>query len=179
MLLFALVIPLQTASQESPTQTPVPKSSEMSTYSLCYFSEVYQQDGWRMPGVVGAAPKGIRMSLTNIPGVFVTDLKAGKSDLKWTILACSRDIPGRLLARPKPVRVLKMERYDFKGKVFAYEADYEPQIVEDGVPHRTLEFVPVIFYDIDGSGLFRVMRYRRIVPPWSLEVPEWAKKSSP
>jgi hypothetical protein len=112
------------------------------------------------------------------PGFFATPLKAAKSDLRLIMLGCSRDVPDRLVVRIVPVRVLEMWRLDFNGKVFAYGVQYEPQSESGGVLHRTLEYVQLIFYDVDGSGRFTVMRNQPTRLFQSLKIPEWAKRTS-
>jgi len=155
----------------------------------CGFSEVYQRDGWRIAGLSGATDGGPRAALTlhtegkedeSKQGIFVTSLNAGKLDLRLTVLQCSQDFPARLVIRVVSVRVLEMWRFDFDGKIFAYGARYEPQTVpRRGVPHSTLEYVQVVFYDVDGSGRFTVMQYQNSRLFQSLEVPEWAKGTNP
>jgi hypothetical protein len=143
---------------------------------LCRFSEVYRREGWKIPGVSGAAPKGRRLALENLPGTFVTYLVAGKSEERIVLPDCQRD-SGRLTIREIPVRVLALSRVDFNGKVFAYTASYEPQTVLNGVPHRSMEVVQIVFYDVDGSGRFPIMKYDMqglfINSP---DVPDWAKR---
>jgi hypothetical protein len=144
---------------------------------LCRFSEVYRAEGWKIPGVSGAAPKGGRLALQNLPGTFLTDLVPGKSDQRMVLPNCQQDFPGRLAIREAPVRVLAMSRVDFNGRVFAYTARYEPQTLVNGVPHRSMEFVQVVFYDVDGSGRFTVMKYdMQGLFLNSPDVPEWAKR---
>jgi hypothetical protein len=94
---------------------------------------------------------------------------------------CSQEIPGRLDMPAVTVRVLKMQKVDFNGKVFAFVVDYEPQFMENGVPHGTLGFVQVVFLDVDGSGRFTVMRYNlplRKTFLFSPDIPEWVKRAS-
>jgi hypothetical protein len=172
---FAIVAPSLTFSQALPTQPAVSKSLN----NRCEFSEVFENEGWKIPGVVGATANGNRASVVQFPGVFVTKLNAGTSALKLIAPECVDDTPGRLALRIRSVRVLEMLRLDFNGKVFAYAAEYEPQANEKGISHRTLEFISVIFYDVDGSGLFKVMKYDYHGPFHSLEIPQWAKKPSP
>ena len=174
IFLFVLVFPSFTASQDLPAQPSVSKPAD----KRCDFSEIFRYEGWKIPGLKGATPKGNRVDLARFHGVFATELNAGKSDLILVAPECVDNTPGRLAVRTWPVRVLELWRFDFNGKVFAYAADYEPQSIVDGIPHQTLKLVSVLFYDVDGSGLFKIMKYDSPGPIHSLEVPEWAKKSS-
>jgi hypothetical protein len=171
LLLFLLLIS-QTAFQDLRAQLPTSESTEKH----CNFSEVYREQGWTIPGASGAVPKGDRLTLSNIPGVFVTEMNAGKSDLSLMLFACPQDFPGRLTVRTSPVRVLAMSKFDFKGRVYAYAAQYEPQVVVNGSPQRSLGFVQVIFYDVDGAGLFKVMKFEYLHLLQAVEPPEWTKK---
>jgi hypothetical protein len=141
---------------------------------------MFRSEGWKIPGVSGAVPKGKPLTLASVPDVSVTNMEAGKSNQNLLLPVCSRDFPGRLVIRAAPVRVLAMSRVDFKGKVFAYTAQYEPQTEVGGTPHRSLEYTQVVFSDIDGSGRFAVMKYDQqgsfLRSP---EVPEWAMRAAP
>jgi hypothetical protein len=152
-------------------------SSEPSE-KQCGFSELFRPEGWKIPGISGAVPKGKAFALASVPSISILDMQAGKSDRNLLLPMCSRDFPGRLIIRATPVRVLAMSRVDFKGKVFAYTAQYEPQTEADGVPHRSLEYTQVVFYDVDGSGRFSVMKYdMKGLFLRSPDVPEWAMRA--
>ena len=184
-LVFLLVaMTLQAASQD---QSSAHVQRPWSSKEECGFSEVYQQGGWKIPGLSGAVPKeprvplvfhteGMEASVT--PGIFATSLHAGKSDLQLTILQCSRDLPDQLVVRIVPVKVLEMWRLDLDGRVFAYGVRYEPQLASGGALHGSLEYVQVIFYDTVGSGHFASMRYQNAHLFQSLNVPGWAKRPS-
>jgi hypothetical protein len=174
-LSILLVIPFLLVCADTPAQL---RSSE-PTEKQCGFSEMFRSEGWKIPGVSGAVPKGKPLALASVADVSVTDMEAGKSNLNLLLPVCSRDFPGRLVIRAAPVRVLAMSRVDFRGKVFAYTAQYEPQAELGGAPHRSLEYAQVVFYDIDGSGRFAVMKYDMqgsfLRSP---HVPEWAMQAS-
>lgn len=179
---FLITMTLQAASQDhSPAQVQRSWSSE----EKCGFSELYQWEGWKIPGLSGASSKEARVPLVShtegVEGnvtseIFVTPLNAGKSDLQLTVLQCSRDFPDRLVVRFVRVKALEMWQFDFNKKVFAYGVRYEPQIATGGIPHGTLEYLQVIFYDIDGAGRFTAMRYQNTRLFQSLKVPEWVKR---
>lgn len=153
----------------------------------CSFSGVYQQGGWTIPGLSGAIPSGPRASLVyrvdgiedpRVAGVFSTTLRAGNAHSNLTLLRCSPDASGQLIARFLPVKVLEMRRFDFNGKVFAYGINYEVELMGPGGLRGSLEYVPVVLYDTDGSGHFTLLKYATGSMFRSLEVPEWAKKPS-
>jgi hypothetical protein len=151
----------------------------------CGFSEMYRPEGWKIPGRSDAVPKSERMSLKTSPGgvvegVFVTEMKA-KSISNLLLPECSHESPGRLSLSSVTVRVLKMWKVDFNGKVFAYVVDYEPQFIQSGHPHPTLCFVSVVFIDVDGSGFFKVLRYNLPLQKsflFSPDIPQWARQAS-
>jgi hypothetical protein len=175
MLLSTLVSTTPVADLSA--QLPGSKAGD----NRCQFSEMFRQDGWKIPGALGAVPKGTRLALSTspggaVPGVFVTEMEAGKSLSNLLMPTCWPDLSGRLIIRETPVRALQMSRVDYEGRVFAYVVCYEPQSKEDGSPRRTLGFVQVVFLDVDGSGSFTVMRYDyRGLFLASPDVPEWAK----
>lgn len=112
-----------------------------------------------------------------VEGVFVTEMKA-MSITNLLLPRCSQESPGRLSLTSVAVRVLKMRRVDFNGKVFAYVVDYEPQITESNGTHRTLCLLSVVFMDIDGSGLFKLLRYNGTLRKsflFSPDIPQWAR----
>jgi hypothetical protein len=156
---FCLVVSLALAI--IPSNRPIAKAAEITTpsNSACQFSEVYQQRGWRAPGLAGAKPKGPPLAVEGRPGAFITDLNPGNSREDFALLACSEDIPGRLSLRFQPVKVLSLSRIEFDGKVYGYYAEYEAQMVTNGYRQQSLEFVRIIFSDGDGSGKFKVLRY--------------------
>jgi len=71
-----------------------------------------------------------------------------------------------------------MRRFDFNGKVFAYGINYEVELMGPGGLRSSLEYVPVVFYDTDGTGHFTLLKYATGSMFRSLEVPEWTKKPS-
>lgn len=165
-----------------------PKGVDSST---CAFSEIYRKTGWRIPGVVGSQEARLesmemqvpgfppsekspiaRAALSTMPGVFVTRMKAGDSNLEIELPYCSLSEPGRLVVgETKAVTVEHLWKFDFNGKVFAYGLDY---VVRTNPP--SLAFGQVLFYDRDGTGIFSVAKRPKPSLFRSLEVPEWAKR---
>jgi hypothetical protein len=149
----------------------------------CSFSEIYQQKGWTIPGLRGAAPSGVRRALTVPPveggavsGVFSTPLKAGTTDPDLPVFKCSHQNPGRLTVQNLWVRALEMERIDFQGRVFAYTVDYEVKVKEAGKLISTLDEVSVTFYDVEGKGAFSLMRYKTLDNSRELLIPDWVRR---
>jgi hypothetical protein len=163
---------LQVTAHEGQTAQPPSGSAEKS----CGFDEVYQYEGWKIPGLAGSSPTKIGYIFPNAPGVTATRLTPGRTYTYLVILNCWSPGQGRLRYRRMPVKVLEMWRYDCQGKVFAYAAQCEPQSVYGGQYHSLLELVDVLFYDLDGSGKFVSMRYTIGILPKAPEVPEWVKR---
>jgi hypothetical protein len=151
----------------------------------CRLSGVYRKDGWEIPGLVNAT-ESKRMPLSYKrngveqpmpPGLSVTVLKPSKAEsYLFSQTKCqppkSQDPPE---GYQKPIKVLKLWRFDVGGRVFAYGLEYEPQSVERGARVDTLCFGTVMFMDTDGSGRFTIMKqWRSLYTP--VEVPNWAKR---
>jgi hypothetical protein len=152
-----------------------PEARQESDGHLCRFDSVSHFGGWTVPGLVGSAPTDVRRTFPNAPGLTALRLRPAKTSVKLAILRCSRRASGRIDFELTLVKTLELWRCEFRGRIFAYAASYEPQHIEGGERRGTLGFVPVIFYDIDGSGKFSIMRYPGGTLLDALEVPEWAK----
>jgi len=182
VLLFALTVDVA-AQDRSSAQVPGSLAGEQR----CGFAELYQSEGWSIPGLPGAQPKAPRVAVEfrkegveDIvrPGFFATSLKAVATEKRLLVLKCSQEAPGRLAVRNVHVKVLELWQFDVKGKVFAYGVRYEPQYESGGTLHRSLEYVQVIFYDTDGSGRFTAMSYQSANLFQSVKIPEWVKRST-
>jgi len=151
-----------------------------ATNGSCSFREVYKGDGWQLPGLAGAVPdggpEGRGVVDPYVPGVVVKRMKPGKADGLLVTIGCDNEGIGRLVYSAMPVSVMEMWRYEFGGMVFAYSIVYEPYEVFQGKRRPIPAYDPVALYDIDGSGVFRIMRHEepgRMV--LNVEVPQWVK----
>lgn len=145
--------------------------------ATCSFSEVYAKGGWTIPGLEGAKPQH-RQEWNNKPGFAITQLLPGNAE---TFISpdvwCPYDQPGRLDIYNRPIRVMILASWDYKGKVFGYAVSYALQNVERGVRTELGAASTVQFLDIDGSGRFTVMRHLSgisdpFVPPM---IPSWVQ----
>lgn len=77
----------------------------------CSFREVYNKDGWPIPGVEKA--KVLSVSQWERDGVtFQTEyLQPRNREALLMIVGCSAEIPGRLRVEARAVNVLKLLRY--------------------------------------------------------------------
>jgi len=154
--------------------SPQPALSDRAE-TRCGFSEVFQWDGWKIPGLRGASQTKERYVFPDAPGVTASRLVPGRSVTKLPILRCASSSSGRIEFRLRYVKVLELWRCEYHGRVFAYAAEYEPQVMEKGILHPLLESVLVLFYDLDGTGEFASMRYASGLLFKALDVPDWVK----
>lgn len=141
--------------------------------SLCSFSEVYRKDGWVIPGVEGARIKGQRMAFNNLPGVYVTMLEPVTSESTITDVWCSGDHNGRIEVEDRSIRILNLWSFDLGGRKFAYGLSYGVDVINNGKRVPVGASAALMFYDVDGSGRFKVLRGAQfpfvpdIVPDWA------------
>ena len=142
----------------------------------CDFSSLLNLKGWTIPGVDGAVADSERAKY-EVPGVdgtaYVTMMKPGSKPATVTQVLCSKLRSGVTEIRWLDIRVMKLWRFDIEGKVFAYgvsgawlaSKDQTGDLVELGSASN------VLFYDLDGSGKFVLMRTAGF--PFVPEVPRW------
>src|ERR1700720_1411174 len=141
----------------------------------CSFSEIYREDGWTVPGVAGAKVKGQRARFSNIPGVSVTVLIPVESESTVTGIWCPPDHAGRLEIEERPIGILNLWFFVFEGRVFAYGISYGKEVIQNGTRVPIGSSLAAMFYDVDGSGHFKVRKWSRypFMPDF---VPDWVKK---
>jgi hypothetical protein len=143
----------------------------------CRFSGLYNEEGWQVPGLIGAteaAPRArLRVNGADSP-VFVTKLKPGGTGF-LTSVSCGQDVPGALTVRTRAVEALQLWRADINGKVFAYDvvAGYITTPDELGKYRSVGTSWEVAFYDVDGRGRFRVMKHSP--HQFAFDTPPWVK----
>jgi hypothetical protein len=150
----------------------------------CSFAEIYSKAGWSIPGLDRATVKNPRARLTNLPGVFVTILQPGEPETTFQRIGCSREHVGRLEIEKEPVKILELWSYDFDGRVFAYRISFAREAVSDGVRSELAAASTVFFYDMDGHGVFTILRnvgggldaYRPMVPDWTNNIQRKTKE---
>lgn len=143
----------------------------------CMFSEVYRKAGWAIPGIPAAAVKNksSRQPYGEMAGVFVTTLKPNPVETAVTVLWCSRDDNGRLQIDDEPVGIISLWAFDFNGQIFAYSVRYVMESILQGERRPLGGESQVIFYDLDGSGRFTLMKGPG-GPRVPTFIPDWVKK---
>jgi hypothetical protein len=92
-------------------------------------------------------------------------------------LHCSPDMPGTTQIQAVDVEVLELWKFDVDGRVFAYGVtaglmgrDKTGKLIRLGTAEDKL------FYDMDGSGKFPLMKNADF--PFHIEVPKWVLRAS-
>jgi hypothetical protein len=127
-----------------------------------------------------AAPakgKNPRKPYSDIPGVFATRLVPKQTETTITVLWCSRDDVGRLQIENEPIGVISLWAFDFDGHVFAYSVRYVMEWISKGSRRQLGGESQAIFYDLDGSGHFTLMRGPG-GPCVPTVIPDWVKKGT-
>jgi len=151
LIASALVIAIGAASAQQPS--PIQKPETQAAPPTCSFSEIYNKDGWTVPGVDGAKVKQ-RAKFTNMPGVFVSILEPLETETNMTEVVCDRNHPGRLEIEDAPIVILALWSFDFGGKVFAYRISYGCEAMDHGKRDHLACSSTAFLYDVDGSGNF-------------------------
>jgi hypothetical protein len=155
------------------------RSDNIEATDKCKFLEVFRKDGWTVPGVLGAKSNQ-RASVTNLPGVFLSQLEPVESETSLTEMLCKSNQTGRIEVNDhQPIKILQLWSFDFGGAPFAYRLEYEYEVIHDGKRSEIMSASVVWFYDLDGSGRFTSMRRAEIQgPSWLMPdfVPDWAKR---
>jgi hypothetical protein len=74
-----------------------------------------------------------------------------------------------------PIRILALWAFDFKGRTFAYGLSYGIDAMQDGSRVPLGAASGVMFYDVDGTGRFTIIRAARF--PFVPElIPNWVEK---
>jgi len=152
---------------------------ETGTQCDCHLTSLYNKSGWAIPGLEGSSEKSPRASYGADNGkgqVFVTRMKAGPKPAAITWLHCSARFEGTTEVQALDVDALELWAFDVDGKVFAYGVTAGWLGPPDASGHRAQigSVSDVLFYDMDGSGKFTLMRYTKV--PFAPEIPEWLKK---
>jgi hypothetical protein len=144
--------------------------------SACDITELYKEDGWTIPGLAGATVESGHDTGQG-DTIAVEILKPHASAASIMILSCVASKPGRVEIRNQAVNVLELRRYSTLGHTFAYGVDAE-HVSAEGEGRAALGAAEVLmYYDLDGSGLFRLREYASRIP-YSVRVPDWVKPQS-
>src|SRR5215472_3218888 len=153
--LAAILVFLASSIETGPLQEPATEP----TAPACNFAEIYKADGWSIPGLQNAKIKQ-KANFVNLPGVVVTKLEPSVTEATLTQISCSREHPGRIEIEEKPIGILELTAYEYKGRVFAYGLYYEGQAIEDSARVRLGCASSYLFYDVEGSGHFTLRNGR-------------------
>lgn len=132
--------------------------------SQCDYVELFRKDGWDIPGIKNATIKGARAAIPDHPDVYLTVLEPATRVSTIQSFRCSREHSGRLEVEDVEIGIVALSSYDVGGRVFAYNLTYGV----DGVAAQW----SVTFYDLDGSGQFRLRRSQargfapELIPDW-------------
>ena|ERR1700722_1643367 len=128
-----------------------------TTPPTCNCSEIYNKNGWSIPGLANAKVN-FSGAFKQVPGVSVTELSPVEAESTITEISCSPSAEGRLEVNDRPIKILKLRAWEYERHVFAYSVEYELQVMEDGSRVPLGAMTGMIFYDLDGSGLFTVRK---------------------
>src|SRR5437667_7528629 len=152
-----------------------PQSQQTMSSKGCAFSEIYWKDGWTIPGRPGTVDATSRRPIgSTLPDVFATKLTPTTTEATLTRIACAHDKEGRLQVDEEPIGIIWLLSYDFRGKTFAYGIRYVDEWIHDGTRRQLGSESQVVFYDLDGSGRFTLMKGPRpLLPDF---IPDWVRK---
>jgi len=172
--------------------------TEADTPKKCAFSEVYRKDGWKIPGTpatpntpLAAEAEARRLPPNSetwpgvtrgplksetTPGVFVTKMIPDTTETTITRIWCTDDGTGRLQMDEEPIGIVLLVAYDFEGRTFAYAVKYVEERIWNGTRRQLGAESQAMFYDLDGSGRFTLMKGPGgpFVPYF---IPDWVKKA--
>jgi hypothetical protein len=170
-----LAVALAVASTNAICQSA---SQDDAATPKCSFSEVYNPDGWTIPGLAGAAQQG-RAAVKDKPGYFVSSYQPIKAETFIPQdVSCPYNHPGRLVIENRPVRVVQLISWDYEGKLFMYEVFYALQVIYHGTRTELAAESQWQFFDVDGSGRFTVMRPVDRNPFAPEMIPDWVHLST-
>jgi len=147
-------------------------SAGMLQQRVCDFAEQYNPAGWEIPGVTDS--KVVRSegpsSVAGVGGVFADALDLREKRASLLVLYCDPKHPGRLVMRDQPVNVRSVTRFRRNQRVFAYRVVADRVEVAGGEWREVGESETLIYYDVDGSGKFKLRRWATLL---TLDVPDW------
>lgn len=144
--------------------------------SSCGVKELFKDDGWEIPGLSGATVQD--RALPRQGGETVAEtLTPITPAASVMIVSCVPAEPGPILIRDQAVNVQGLRRYSILGHTFAYRVIAEDVGVhgEERVALGSAEIL--MYYDLDGSGLFKLREYASRIP-YKFRIPEWVKPSA-
>jgi hypothetical protein len=152
-------------------------SADQSPKQACTFTEEFNPSGWEIPGLADSkvVQAGAQFDADGVGDLHGDTLDPREVRASLLVLLCDSKHAGRLEVRNQPVNVHAIFRFRRSQRVFAYRVIADRAEIEDG------EWIPVgesemlVYYDVDGSGKFKL---RRGATLFKLEVPEWVKSET-
>jgi hypothetical protein len=138
----------------------------------------FNPSGWMIPGLQAASVKW-RSEVKGAQGDFVTELQPIEPKTWLTLPVCPRENESQPKFEQIPIQIARLWRFETGKAVYAYRLEYIDESIDlTGTRRDRGTEAAVFFYDIDGSGRFRIMKYglskdQSWVRP--AFVPEWAK----
>jgi hypothetical protein len=145
--------------------------------SGCGVKELFKDDGWEIPGLSGATVQDRALLAGQGVETTVETLAPLTPAASVMTALCAPEEPGRILIRNQTVNVQGLRRYSILGHTFAYRVIAEDVAVH-GDERVALASVEILmYYDLDGSGIFKLREYASRVP-YKFRIPEWVKAKS-
>ncbi len=141
--------------------------------SGCAIRELFKEGGWDIPGLPGATVQG-RSAAGQNGELLVEALTPGSPAASVMMVTCAPGDPERILIRDQAVNVQKLQRVSMQGRTFAYRVAAEDVGVDRGARVALGSSEILMYYDLDGSGLFKLREYASSVP-YKFRVPDWVK----
>lgn len=170
-LIFALLCMCSIA------QLSVAQASRTDTTSPCTIKEVLNHAGWEIPALAGAKLKAhARYKGAGIPeDVFVDIIESQSPEASFTYVGLRSCETAVLTIRP--VDVTRIEQFTMNDHIFGYLVT-GTLVGVDTQGHRIQAASEeiVYYYDPDGSGKFKIMKYAGALN-FKIVIPDWAKQA--
>jgi len=142
----------------------------------CRLAEITNDEGWKIPGL----PKGKKRAFSaptphlQMEGVTVQAIRPDSRATKLTLVSCGEGWPNAVAVREQFVEVTKLIEYSRNRRIFGYRVN--AALLGKGAPRSHLGSMEILyFYDPDGDGRFKIMRYAGDLS-FRIVVPDWVKK---
>ena len=155
--------------------TLIAEPTKAADPTACSIRELYNREGWEIPGLVGAKVSESRKVSGVLEGVKVDILEPKTPRGRLTLVLCVSSQPGRLELLNQPIEALSIWRYSRYGRVYAYVLTAGEMAIENGGWVASASETTVAFYDQDGSGKFTIMK-EVIDPPGTVDMPAWVRQ---
>jgi len=150
--------------------------------------EAFNPTGWTVPGIAETETKTPRAewggttspTLTKSEKVYLAILKSKAREGSFALVSCMEEKSAQARVRQQEVDIdYDIWRFEMNGTVFAY------RVIGGWASGRGSERVRIgtattlLFYDPDGCGQFKMMRYSDSDRSFELIVPDWVRGFKP